>query len=185
MNLKKKIFIIPFVVLLSVILASCTNTPENTDEDAVIINQDDYTEPLIIANKESVRLEDGDIDLFIKRYGWEMHKSETGLRYFIFNQGDSYHPKEKDKVELAYSMRLIDGTDVYNSDTDGNKEFALGKSDEINGLQEAVKMMGVGGKARLVIPSYLAYGMSGDGFLIRQRISIIMEIEIINIKKTN
>lgn len=185
MNLKNKTFTVPCVLLLSLILAACTNTSENMVADAVIINQDDYTEPLIRANKEAVRLEDGDIDLFIKRYGWEMNKTETGLRYFILNQGDRYHPKEKDKVELAYSMRLIDGTDVYDSDTDGNKEFALGKSDEINGLQEAVKMMGVGGEARLVIPSYLAYGMSGDGFLIRQRIAIIMEIEIINITKSN
>lgn len=185
MSSNNKIFIIPFVVLLGLVVAGCTSTSDTKEKEIVAINQDDYIEPLIVANKESIRLEDGDIDLFVKRYGWEMHKSETGLRYFILNQGDSYHPKVKDKVELAYSMRLIDGTDVYDSDTDGNKEFALGKSDEINGLQEAVKMMGVGGEARLVIPSYLAYGMSGDGFLIRQRIPIIMEIEIIKITKSN
>lgn len=180
----KLIFVALGLIVLVLLLYSCTEAPieKNTTTN---INQADYVEPLIVANKEAIRLEDGDIDMFIKRYRWEMQKSETGLRYSIFNHGDSYQPKEKDRVELAYKMRLVNGEDVYDSETDGNKEFVLGKSDEINGLQEAVKMMGVGGKARLVIPSYLAYGMSGDGFLIRQRIPIVMEIEIINIIKSN
>jgi len=45
-----------------------------------------------------------------------------------------------------------------------------------------VKKMRVGEKARLVIPSYLAYGVAGDGNLIKGYSPIAMYIELTDIK---
>ncbi len=149
------------------------------------IKPEQYAEPLINANKSFIRLEDGDIDFFIKRHNLIMERSETGLRYNIIEKGEKYLPKEKDKVVVGYTMKLITGELIYSSQKDGNKEFEIGKTDEINGLQEGVRLIGKGGKAMLVIPSYLAYGVAGDGFMIRQRMPLIMEIELKEIINPN
>jgi len=45
-------------------------------------------------------------------------------------------------------------------------------------LHEAVQLLRPGAKARLVIPSYLAYGVAGDGDRIQGLQPIIMEITL-------
>lgn len=175
-------FVLPIISIL-IFASSCTEAPKTNKKPE--INPEKYTEPLINVNKTVLRLEDGDIDFYVNRHGLKMTRSETGLRYLITEKGDSYLPKEKDKVEVAYQTRLITGELIYNSKEDGNKKFEIGKTDEINGLQEGVKLIGKGGKAQLIIPSYLAYGTTGDGFRVRQRMPLLMEIELIEIIKPN
>ena len=48
-------------------------------------------------------------------------------------------------------------------------------------LHELVKLMGVGEKANAIIPSFLAYGISGDGLEVPALSSMICEIELIKI----
>ena len=164
------------------IFFACQHEGEKVEKHNMDIKPEQYSEPLINANKTFIRLEDGDIDFFIKRHKLQMERSETGLRYNIIEAGDSYLPKEKDKVNVSYTTKLITGELIYSSKKDGNKVFEIGKTDEINGLQEGVKLVGKGGKVLLIIPSYLAYGVAGDGYMIRQRMPLIMEIEL---KKPN
>ncbi len=166
-------------------LESCENKKKINQKSDVDINPEKYSEPLINANKTFIRLEDGDIDFYIKRHNLQMTRSETGLRYNIIVKGEAYLPKEKDKVKIVYQTNLITGELIYSSKEDGNKEFEIGKTDEINGIQEGVKLIGKGGKAKLIIPSYLAYGVAGDGFMIRQRSPLVIEIELIDIIKPN
>jgi|LSQX01.3.fsa_nt_gb FKBP-type peptidyl-prolyl cis-trans isomerase len=182
-TIKTKLFKLSmlFIVLLVI---SCTEN-KNTVEEQEVIDIEEFKEPLISTNKEIVRLEDADIDFMIKRYSWEMEKSPTGLRYIIENKGDSYRPQTKDEVEISFYTKNMYGDFLYSSEEDGNKVFRVNKTNEIGGLHEAVQMLGEGGKAKLIIPSYLAYGMVGDGDLIRERTILIMDIEIIRITKSN
>jgi hypothetical protein len=149
-----------FIVLLVI---SCTEN-KNTVEEQEVIDIEEFKEPLISTNKEIVRLEDADIDFMIKRYSWE---------------------QTKDEVEISFYTKNMYGDFLYSSEEDGNKVFRVNKTNEIGGLHEAVQMLGEGGKAKLIIPSYLAYGMVGDGDLIRERTILIMDIEIIRITKSN
>lgn len=48
---------------------------------------EDYRDQLINVNKKMVRSEDELIDDFIGRYGWNMNKTGTGLRYMIYSEG--------------------------------------------------------------------------------------------------
>ena len=51
------------------------------------------------------------------------------------------------------------------------------------GLHEAVKKMKRGGSAHLVVPSFLAYGVAGDGRRIRGKVSLAMTIEVVDIER--
>lgn len=135
-------------------------------------------DPFVEGNKNIVRQEDEEIDLFIKRYAWNMQKSGSGLRIEILKEGTGETFTIGDTVSLDYQLFLLDGTLLYSSDNDGKKSFVIGKSQELTGLHEAVQYLKKGGEARLVLPSYLAYGVAGDGDKIKGRKSIALTINI-------
>ena len=140
----------------------------------------DKNAPYVEGNKKIVQWESEEIDLFIKRYGWNTTKTGTGLRIEILDPGKGDLFQEGDRVKLAYKTFLLSGKMVYRSDQDGVKEFTVGRSEEITGLHEAVQMLRPGAKARLVIPSHLAYGVAGDGDRINGRVPIAITLDVIN-----
>jgi FKBP-type peptidyl-prolyl cis-trans isomerase len=167
-----------FIVSISVFIVSCK---DQTPVSQVVQRSNGEIEeetPLMRGNRKKVRLEDENIDLFLKRYGWEMIKTETGLRYEILKKGKGVIPKEGDLVELQYITQFLTGDTVYTSHDKGNITFHVQKTDQIVGLHEAVQLFPKGTKARLVIPSHLAYGISGDGDRIIGQKTLVMTIEI-------
>ena len=139
-------------------------------------------DPFIKGNRSIVVLESEEINLFIKRYGWNAEQMGTGLRMEILNKTSGAMPKEGNSVSLKYKTMLLSGELIYSSDELGEKSFVVDKSPEISGMHEAVKKLRVGEKARLIIPSYLAYGVTGDGNLIKGYSPIAMYIELTDIK---
>jgi peptidylprolyl isomerase len=136
------------------------------------------TNPFIWGNQKIVELENEDIELFLKRYEWNMKQTDTGLRYEITKKGDGKKIEKREIVTLQYRTFLLTGEEIYNSDNEGLKQFAVEKSEEIAGLHEAVQLMKRGSEARLIIPSHLAYGAGGDGNKIKPYQIIIMKIVV-------
>ena len=145
----------------------------------------DKNAPYVEGNKKIVQWESEEIDLFIKRYGWNTTKTGTGLRIEILRAGEGDLFQEGDRVELQYKTFLLSGELVYSSGQDGVKEFTVGRSEEIAGLHEAVQMLRPGAKARLVIPSHLAYGVAGDGNRIIGRVPVAITIDTIILHSHN
>ncbi|MCQ2265904.1 MAG: FKBP-type peptidyl-prolyl cis-trans isomerase [Bacteroidales bacterium] len=137
-------------------------------------------DPFIQGNKRILALEQEEIALVIKRHHWNMTTTGTGLNYEILKQGRGECFVEGDSVALKYTIQLLSGEEVYNSETDGIKTFRVEKSEEIPALHEMAKLLSPGAKARLVVPSHLAYGVSGDNNRIKGREALIMNVEILN-----
>jgi len=167
---------ITFFALLFIFF-SCQNNKRNT----LSVIHEDFGEEIITLNQEIVRREKADIELIAKRYEWDLTITESGLYYQIVNQADGAHPQKRDKVKIKGIIMLPNGKEIYNSTTDGLKEFTVNLSDEIVGLHELVQLMRVGEKANVIIPSYLAYGTSGNGADIPPLSSLICKIELVNI----
>ena len=92
---------------------------------------------------------------FLKEDGAQ--KTESGLAYKIIEPGnDKKAVSDKDTVWVNYKGTLIDGT-VF--DQNDNINFQLDRV--IKGWGEGMKLVGEGGKIRLVIPGDLAYGAYG------------------------
>jgi len=132
----------------------------------------------LLGNQKIVELENEDIELFLKRYEWKMTKTDTGLRYEITKKGTGKNIDAGETVTLKFRTLLLSGDEIYNSENEGNKRFIVDKSEEIAGLHEAVKLMNKGTEARLIIPSHLAYGATGDRDKIKPYQTIIMKIVI-------
>ena len=84
-------------------------------------------------------------------------QTESGLAYKIIEAGsDKKATSDKDTVWVNYKGTLLDGT-VFDQNDDIN--FTLGRV--IKGWSEGMKLVGEGGKIKLVIPGDLAYGEYG------------------------
>ena len=94
---------------------------------------------------------------FLKEEGAE--QTESGLAYKVIEPGSEKKAiSDKDTVWVDYKGTLLDGT-VF--DQNDNINFTLNRV--IKGWSEGMKLIGEGGKVKLVIPSDLAYGEYGTG----------------------
>jgi hypothetical protein len=167
-----------FAILL-IMPAGCRNNekPATTSDPSY-----NFKETLINVNKKLVRQETELIDGFITRYNWQMIRTETGLCYMIYHNGNGQLAKPGDKVVINFSVCLINGDTCYSSEKDGPKEFVIGKSLVEKGLEEGILFMHVGNKAKFILPSHLAFGLMGDGNKIPQKAILVYDVELLEIK---
>jgi peptidylprolyl isomerase len=104
----------------------------------------------------------------------------SGLQYLILNKGSgSIHPKASDRVTVHYHGTLLDGT-VFDSSVERGETIDFGLNQVISGWTEGLQLMVVGEKARLFIPSHLAYGNNAAGS-IEPGSTLIFEVELLGI----
>jgi len=108
-------------------------------------------------------------------------KLESGLVFKDVTPGTGASPVAADTVKVNYRGTLIDGTE-FDSSYKRNQpaEFPLGGV--IKCWTEGVQKMKVGGKARLVCPSAIAYGDGGHPPTIPGGATLIFEVELLEIK---
>ena len=95
------------------------------------------------------------IEAFLKEEG--AVKTESGLAYKIIEPGNEKKAvSDKDTVWVDYKGTLLDDS-VF--DQNDNINFTLDRV--IKGWSEGMKLIGEGGKVKLVIPGDLAYGEYG------------------------
>ena len=102
-----------------------------------------------------------------------MTKTASGLYYEDLVVGTGATAGQGDTAEVAYSGWLPDGT-LFDS---GSFSFTVGVGQVIDGFDEGVAGMKVGGKRRLVIPPDLGYGSRGSG-PIPGNATLVFEVEL-------
>jgi len=105
----------------------------------------------------------------------------SGLQYKILKAGDGKNPTDSDTVVVNYQGTFIDGTEFDSSYAKG-QPATFKVSGVITGWREALKLMAVGSKWQLFIPSQLAYGERGAAPNIGPNTALIFEMELIAIK---
>lgn len=104
----------------------------------------------------------------------------SGLQYEIIKEGKGAKPKATDKVRVHYHGTLINGV-VFDSSVERGEPAEFPLNAVIPGWTEILQLMPVGSKWRVVIPSELAYGSRGAGDVIRSNMTLIFEIELLDI----
>lgn len=105
----------------------------------------------------------------------------SGLQYSVIKEGDGPMPKKEDTVKCHYTGTLIDGT-KFDSSVDRGQPAEFPVAGVIPGWTEALQMMKVGSKYKLVIPPELAYGPAGRPG-IPANSTLIFEVELLEIVK--
>jgi peptidylprolyl isomerase len=106
----------------------------------------------------------------------------SGLKYLELKEGEGATPRTGQLVEVHYTGWLEDG-EKFDSSKDRGKsfEFIIGKGRVIQGWDEGVATMKVGGSRRLIIPAALGYGSSGAGNVIPPNATLIFDVELLSI----
>jgi FKBP-type peptidyl-prolyl cis-trans isomerase FkpA len=111
----------------------------------------------------------------------DAQKMASGLIYQQIKAGTGAQPKASDIVKVHYTGTLIDGKEFDSSVKRGEPaEFPLGQV--IPCWTEGVGKMKVGGKAKLVCPSDIAYGDQGRQPIIPGGATLIFEVELLDVK---
>lgn len=173
--MKNSLRLLPILLLL---LSSCQHQ-EKTDNQEV--SRKEITNAMLNANRDFVTEEEQQIIDLLKRYKWNMTRTETGLRYMVFQKGTGTKVHLGDDIQLKYSCKLITGDEIYNSDSDGLMQFKVGKGGAVSGIHEAILFMNRGDKAKIIVPSHLGYGLIGDNNRVPIRSTLIYEIEILDL----
>lgn len=121
---------------------------------------------------------------FIAGEGIDIEPTASGLYYIETKRGDGPEVRSGDMVSVHYEGRLLDGI-VFDSSYDRGQplEFPVGEGWVIPGWDEGIRMMRVGGKATLIIPSYLGYGDRGAGPLIKPFSTLVFDVELVDVQK--
>lgn len=107
----------------------------------------------------------------------------SGLRYIRLNQTDGELAVAGKTVSVHYTGYLENGNVFDSSISRGQPiSFPLGQGRVIKGWDEGIALLKVGEKARLLIPSALAYGDRGAGGLIPPGADLIFDVELVDVK---
>jgi len=123
----------------------------------------------------------------------EVIKADSSKKYQVSPNGFWYSyvtkidenrqtPKTGNEVIFEYNITDLQGAVIYGKDELGLKKYKVDKEDFISGLQSGIKLMKMGETIIFVIPSYNAFGISGDGNRIGINQSIKSTVTLINIK---
>ena len=112
--------------------------------------------------------------------GNETITTKSGLQYTSLREGTGATPVPTDTVKVNYVGTLSNGREFDSSYKNGRPaEFQL--NNVIKCWSEGLQMMKVGGKAKLVCPSNLAYGEEGIMGSVPRYAPLIFEVELLGI----
>jgi len=109
--------------------------------------------------------------------------SKSGLKYVILQSGMGEKADSADLVTVHYTGFLTDGK-IFDSSVERDEpfKFRLKLQPVIPGWEEGVKLLGKGGKAKLIIPPALGYGAMPVGS-IPPNSTLIFDVEVLNVEK--
>lgn len=122
------------------------------------------------------------IQEYIKENNIRVKPSASGLYYIETQKGSGHRAKNGMMCKVNYKGYLFDGTVFDSSEGREPFEFRLGQDAVIQGWHEGIALMNVGGKAKLILPSSLAYGANGAGGMIPPYSPLVFEVELIDAK---
>jgi FKBP-type peptidyl-prolyl cis-trans isomerase len=106
----------------------------------------------------------------------------SGLQFQSVTEGAGAAPKLTDTVKVHYTGKLINGK-TFDSSVDRGEPISFPLNRVIKGWGEGLQLMKVGGKAILVIPPTIGYGVEGAPPEIPPNSTLVFTVELLAIEK--
>lgn len=137
---------------------------------------------MVNANKYIAESEAASINAYIERRKWPMVQMPNGGWLWEYERGAGEAIQPDERVALCYNLEAINGVRIY---TDKRDTVMVGRQQTMVGLDAALTSLHHGSKARLVLPSSLAYGIAGDNDRVPKSAIVILDVTIDNKLKNN
>lgn len=106
--------------------------------------------------------------------------TDSGLQYEIMVEGEGVKPALEDTVLCHYHGTNLAG-EVFDSSVQRKKPAAFPLNKVIKGWTEAVQLMPVGSKWKLIVPAHLAYGKEQISKELGPNSTLVFEVELLGI----
>lgn len=154
-----------------------------------------YREQTLYEKKEQMDTDITIIDAYLQRNNITAETTESGMRYVILEEGNGPKPQVGDNIQVNYTGNVLDGAYFDTSIEEkamehglhdprrsyGPFEFVLGTGGVIHGWDEGIALLNEGTKARLYIPSPMAYGEQQRSEIIVANAILEFEVELVGI----
>lgn len=125
-----------------------------------------------------------DREEYLKKNNIVQKPTPEGLFFTLLKQGSGQTVQAGDLVKAHYTGYFLSGEKFDSSENAPEPfSFVAGRGNVIKGWDIAVLKMRKGDKARLIVPSELAYGESRPDFPIPPYSTLVFEIEIVDIER--
>jgi len=130
--------------------------------------------------KDMEKKEIEDRNSYLQKNNITVEPQESGLYYVETLAGTGEQPNAGDMVKVHYTGKFLNGK-VFDSSVDRGEplEFQVGIGQVIKGWDEGIMLMKTGGKATLVIPSHLGYGIK-DYSSIPGYSTLVFDVELLD-----
>ena len=111
-------------------------------------------------------------------------KSKTGLVYIIENEGEGAKPTKGAAMSVHYTGTFRKTGNKFDSSVDRGQpmDFKFLEQRMVPGFEEGLSFLGKGGKAKIFIPYYSAYGAQGRPGAIPPYSDLVFDLEVVNLK---
>lgn len=121
-------------------------------------------------------IDDAKIQAYIKQNNLTMTKDPSGFYYQVIDQGTGGVMLNKDSVFYNLAIKSLTGTTYYTTPSYSTEGTYLGYMSP-EAYRIALKGVNRGGKVRVILPSYLAYGKNGTAVVPENEV-IMSEITV-------
>ncbi|MEO6873431.1 MAG: FKBP-type peptidyl-prolyl cis-trans isomerase [Opitutaceae bacterium] len=172
-----------YLVLLGVVLLTIALVVRSG-----IMARKDPGRPINSAMREAMaedtpQLSEADETLIREKYA-TAHRLKSGLIYVVRDPGTgSATPSIGQEVIVNYDARLLNGTKIDSSYKGGAPyTFRLGTGAVIEGWEEAFLTMKKGEKRTLIVPYWLAYGLTGRPPTVPPSSTMVFDVELLDFR---
>lgn len=180
-QIRKNIKRLSLLLLVAGFVAACgpAETVEEPEPTDTPVEQPEPAE-----SEPTTAAAPSDFDLYGEAEEADYTTTESGLQYYVFEEGDGRVPETGEVVSVHYTGYLEDGTQFDSSVDSGQPfSFAVGQGLAIPGWDEGIGLLKLGDQARLILPPDLAYGAEGaGGGIIPPNATLVFDVEVVDIR---
>lgn len=174
--MKHKIILFVLIVLVAV---SCKEPEARRPKQHGTTN---FYKEVLKENKRLNALEKKRLEEWVAKDTVKEYKTSPNGFWYAYITKDTLNsssPQFEDLVMLSYNITNLNGDVLYEKK---ERSYKVDKEDFIPALQDGIKLMKKGETITFVIPSYRAFGVTGDGNKIAVNQPIQSTVTLIDIK---
>lgn len=127
---------------------------------------------------------------YLKEKNLNAQMTKDSVFVVLENAGDQAAKADSGlQVSVKYKGVLMKTDSIFDTNMDKSKghdqpmDIVLGQHMVIPGWESGLKLFGKGGKGKIIVPAFMAYGPQGGGGAIPPNANLIFDVEILDVKK--